>query len=266
MSGAGPLVVVTRQADAGPSLTRALARHGLRVWQVPTVATALPPDTADLDAAIEQLIGADWLVFTSARAAEAMCRRDIWQRIWPQVSGRVGIAAVGPGTAGALERVGVVPSVIGARGGSAELLQAIAATPAGLAGRHLIWPRSDVACDTWTAAAAGAGARVTAPVAYCTVAVPVETLEPLATAVAGGTVDAVSFCSPSSALSLSRAFTGGTLRDLTGRVVVAALGRTTAATLERLGASADVVASTPLVGALAGELARHLATRRGGSV
>jgi uroporphyrinogen-III synthase len=53
---------------------------------------------------------------------------------------------------------------------------------------------------------------------------------------------------------------------LTGRVVVAALGRETAAALARLGATADVLASAPLVEALADGLARHLATARGGPV
>lgn len=260
----GPLVVITRQADAGASLARALERHGLRTWSVPTVATALPPDTADLDAAIETLPETDWLVFTSARAVHAMCGREAWRRVWPRVSGRVSIAAVGPATAGALGQVSVAPAVLAA-GGSAELLQAMAATPPGLAGTRLVWPRSDVARHAWTAVAQAAGARVTAPVAYCTVAVPVETLECLVAAIVGGEVNAVSFCSPSSATSLSRAFAGDTLRDLTGRVVVAALGRTTAAALARLGVAADVVASAPTVEALAADIARHFATSSGGT-
>ena len=41
MSTAVPLVVITRPAEAGPSLARALARHGVRTWHVaPTVVTA----------------------------------------------------------------------------------------------------------------------------------------------------------------------------------------------------------------------------------
>ena len=263
MSGSGPLVVVTREADAGASLARALERHGLRPWSVPTVATAPPPDTADLDAAIESLREADWLVFTSTRAVAAMCGRQAWNRLWPQVAGRISVAAVGPVTAAALAKAGVEPTTL-ASGGSAELLQAMAATPPGLAGMRLVWPRSDVARQDWTMMAEAAGARVTAPVAYRTVEVPVETLDGLVSAIVGGEVKAVSFCSPSSATSLARAFADGTLRDLTGRVVVAALGRQTAAALARLGATADVLASAPLVEALADGLARHLATDRGG--
>ncbi|MBK5298570.1 MAG: hypothetical protein JJE40_15565 [Vicinamibacteria bacterium] len=41
MSAAVPIVVITRPAEAGPSLARALERHGLRTWHVtPTVVTA----------------------------------------------------------------------------------------------------------------------------------------------------------------------------------------------------------------------------------
>ncbi len=165
MSGSGPLVVVTREADAGASLARALERHGLRTWSVPTVATALPADTAALDAAIESLPDADWLVFTSARAVAPMCGRQAWRRLWPQVSGRINVAAVGPVTAGALAKAGVVPKAV-ATGGGAELVQAMAATPPGLAGTRLVWPRSDVARQEWKTMAEAAGARVTAPVAY----------------------------------------------------------------------------------------------------
>jgi uroporphyrinogen-III synthase len=265
MSGSGPLVVVTREADAGTSLARALELHGLRTWSVPTVATALPADTADLDAAIESLPAADWLVFTSARAVAPMCGRQAWRRLWPHVSGRINVAAVGPVTAGALAKAGVVPKTV-STGGGAELVQAMASTPPGLAGTRLVWPRSDVAREEWKTMAEAAGARVTAPVAYCTVAVPVETLDTLVAAIVERQVQAVSFCSPSSAASLSRAFADGTLRVLSGRVVVAALGRVTAAALARLGTAADVVASAPLVEALADDLARHLAIDRGGSV
>jgi len=265
MSAASPLVVITRQADAGASLARALEGHGLRTWHVPTIATALPPDTGDLDAAIDALSGADWLVFTSARAVDAMCTREAWSRVWPQVSGRVRIASVGPATSGALARVGLAPTVLAPSPGSADLMHAMAATPRGIVGTHIVWPRSDVARREWTALADYTGARVTAPVAYCTVAVPVRTLERLAAAIVAGEVDAVTFCSPSSAMSLSRAFAGGILRDLAGRVVVAALGPTTAAALAQLGISADVVASAPVVESLSADLARHFATSSGGS-
>ena len=265
MSTAAPLVIITRQADAGASLARALEGHGLHTWHVPTIATALPPDTGDLDAAIDALSGADWLVFTSARAVDAMCGRPAWRLVWPEASERVRIASVGAATSAALARVGLAPTVVAPSPGSADLIDAMAATSGGVAGAHVVWPRSDVARREWTALARDAGARVTAPIAYCTVAVPVETLEPLAAAIIAGEVDAATFCSPSSALSLSRAFADRTLSPLAGRSVVAAIGPTTAAALEKLGATADVVASAPVVETLSTELARHLATSSGGS-
>jgi uroporphyrinogen-III synthase len=93
----------------------------------------------------------------------------------------------------------------------------------------------------------------------------VATLEPLAAAIVAGAVGAVTFCSPSSALSLSRAFSSGTLHELAGRVVVAAMGPTTAAALAQLGVTADVVASAPVIETLSADLARHFATGNGGS-
>lgn len=264
MSSGGPLVVITREADAGASLARALEGHGLRVWHVPTIATALPPDPGDLDAGIDALVDADWVVFTSARAVDAMCSREAWSRVWPLVSGRVRVASVGAATSAALARVGLAPTVVAPSPGSADLIDAMSATSGGVAGAHIVWPRSDVARREWTALATDAGARVAAPVAYCTVEVPVVTLEPLAAAIVAGAVGAVTFCSPSSALSLSRAFTSGTLQELAGRVVVAAIGPTTAAALAQLGVNADVVASAPVIETLSADLARHFATSSGG--
>ncbi len=94
------------------------------------------------------LIGADWLVFTSARAAEAMCGAGTSG----SASGRrsAGVSA-SPQSGPALParwraRWRRTLGDRRARGQRGTAAGHGSATPAGLAGRRLIWPRSDVAC------------------------------------------------------------------------------------------------------------------------
>jgi uroporphyrinogen-III synthase len=263
MSDRAPLAVITREADAGDSLARALAAHGLRAWHVPTIVTTPPPRPADVDDAIETLRECDWVVFTSPRAVAAACSRTKWAQIWPGVAARVRLAAVGPGTADALGTIGLSAAIVSQEPGSDGLLAALAAAQ-GLAGRRILWPRGDGARDAWAHAALRAGALVTAPVAYCTVGVPVEGLDALVTAVRARGIAAITFLSPSSATSLARAFPEASLRELHAHVAVAAIGPTTALALEALDAPPNVVAATPTVDALADGLARHLAIAPGG--
>jgi uroporphyrinogen-III synthase len=230
---------------------------------VPATATA-PGDGDALDRAIEALDQADWLVVTSVRTVAALRAREAWHRVWPSAKSRVAVAAVGPATASALLGAGIGVALRATQGGAGDLIGALAASARGVSGRHLIWPRSGIADPGWIAAVERAGGRVTAPVAYSTVDVPIADLQPLVAAFDDGSVDAVTFCSPSSASSLARAFGDGTLRAMSGHVLVAALGPTTAEALRRLGAAPDVVASTPEVETLAAEVARHLAVARGG--
>ena len=264
MSDLGPLVVITRETDAADSLARALAAHGLRAWHVPTVATAPPPRPGDLDDAIETLPEADWLVFTSPRAIPAICSRPRWAQVWPGVATRVQIAAVGPATAAALRAIGMSAAIVSQEPGRDGLLPAMTAAAQSIAGRRIVWPRGAGAHDAWARAAERAGAHVTAPVAYCTVGVPVEALAALVTAVRARGMAAITFLSPSSATSLARVFPEASLRELHARVAVATIGPTTAQALLALGASPDVVAATPTVDALAAGLARHLAIAAGG--
>lgn len=250
-----PIVVVTREADAGDSLVAALERHGFRAWHVPAITTAPLPDYQELDTAIAALTATSWLVFTSARAVAAVTARPAWRRLPPDLLGRIGVAVVGDGTRAAAEHAGLRASAISSGSGSADLARAMEATGRGLSGRHIVWPRVEGAQRQWVAQAVAAGARVTAPIAYQILPVAVGDLRELAEAIDSGEVYAVTFCSPSSARAVARAFVNGRLDSLAGRVAVAALGPTTALALSELGAPADIVADAARVESLADQLA-----------
>jgi uroporphyrinogen III methyltransferase/synthase len=176
----------------------------------------------------------------------------------------VSVASVGPATTAALTHAGVAVALEGPGTGAAALGAALAADKAGLQGRRLMWPRSDLADLGWTAPLEDEGAQVVAPVAYSTVDVPLSTLGSLPAAVEAGELAALTFCSPSSARSIARAF-HGSLAPIAEQAAIAVLGRTTAGTIENLGGRVDVVAGRPEVAVLADDLARFLCARDKGA-
>lgn len=258
-----PLVVVTRQDDAADPLIAALEAHGLRTWHVPATMTVPPQDDA-LGRELEHLGEADWLALTSPRAVEALVTHPSWSRAWTASRARVSVASVGPATTAALTHAGVAVALEGPGTGAAALVAALAADEAGLQGRRILWPRSDLADVGWTAALEEEGAQVVAPVAYSTVDVPLSALGALPAAVDAGEVAALAFCSPSSARSVARAF-HGSLATIAGHAAIAVLGRTTASTIENLGGRVDVVARRPEAAVLAEDLARFLCARDKGA-
>jgi uroporphyrinogen III methyltransferase/synthase len=62
-------ILVTRPAAQADELARLLRARGLTPVVVPTVAIDAASTTAELDAMLESLEGASWLVFTCANGA-----------------------------------------------------------------------------------------------------------------------------------------------------------------------------------------------------
>jgi len=258
-----PLVVVTRQEDAAEPLIAAIEGRGLRAWHVPATMTVAAPDDA-LGREIESLADTDWLALTSPQAVEALVTHPSWSRAWSEARDRVSVASVGPATTAALTHAGIAVALEAPGTGAAALGAALSLDPAGLRGRRLLWPRSDLADVGWTALLEAEGAQVAAPVAYSTVEVPITALAVLPAALGAGEVAAVTFCSPSSARSVARVFEASLAR-ISARAAIAVLGKTTARAVEELGGHVDVVARRPEPDILAEDLARHMTTRDKGA-
>ncbi len=258
MSGDEPLIVITREAGAGAELARALASRGLRAWHVPAIVIEPSAEPSMLDQVLEDVADLDWLVFTSPRAVDVTCTRRVWPVAWHAMSGRARVATVGPATAARLAAHGISSDVTADESTGRGLPAAMARRSGSLVGRRVLWPRGDRARTGWMDSLARDGVRVIAPVAYFTRWVPADTLAPLIAAIDARRVAAVTFFSPSSAESLTRAFAHRTLGALKGAVAIAAIGPTTAEVLTALGAPPDVIAERPTPEALADALARHV--------
>jgi len=255
---AGQRVLVTRAREQAAPLVAALRERGAEPLLWPTIRIAPAADAGPLDAALRRLgdePGAyDWLVFTSANAVDQTLDRLSRLGLEPAVFSHAAVAAVGAATAGALARVGVAVALVPERADAEGLLAALAASPRGVAGRRVLFPRGDLARGTLAAGLRARGADVDDPIAYRTLPVAAEEVEPaVRERVARGEIDAATFASPSSLRHLARAL-GGTLAPLAGARVVC-VGGTTAAAARELGIAVDAVAEDALVAGLVAAVA-----------
>ena len=237
---ARPLVVVTRRGTRADPLALFLEDGDVEVLWLPTTIVLPPLDEGALDQALDRLPEMDWLVFTSRHAVEAVCARRASLGGRPP-GGTPRVAAVGDRTAEVLALRGLPPDVVPSSPGAAGLVAALVSAEGGsLAGRRVLWPRSDIARRELADGLAAAGATVLETVAYRTVPTPPADLESFRDALHEGRVDAVCFLSPSAAEGLAAALGSDDLAPLRGRCLVASLGPTTSEALARLGAPPDV--------------------------
>jgi uroporphyrinogen-III synthase len=252
-----PIVANTRDEGPDGPLARALCRLGLESMSCPTIAIAPPDDPQPLRDALGGLATFDWVAFTSAHAVDAVSSHPEWQQA-AEARALPRVAAVGDASAARLAADNVAVEIVPDGVGASALANAIAHVAGVLKGVRVLWPRGDLAQMTFAEVLERAGANVTAPIAYRTLAPAGGSLAPLSDALASNRVAAIAFCSPSSAQNLARGLGLPNLSSLRGRLQVASIGATTSAALRALGVEADVQADEPSVVSLAEGIAARL--------
>ena len=233
----GRRVVVTRAATQASSLVRRLEALGAETVEVPSIVIT---DAADggrtLRDAVSRLATYDWVVFTSTNTVGRVLPllRDA------RAFGGARIAAIGPGTADALERWNIRPDLVPERFVAESLLAAFPPGP----GRVLL-PRAAVARDVLPDGLRGAGWEVDVVEAYRT-----ERASPSPEVIdAARAADAVTFTSSSTVTGYL---------DVAGREavppVVACIGPVTAATAREAGLPVAIESSIHTVNGLVDEL------------
>jgi uroporphyrinogen III methyltransferase / synthase len=176
---AGRRIVITRARPQSSALREPLQDLGAEVIEIPTIEIRNPESWAPLDGAIGRLEEFDFLILTSVNGVEKLlhrlqaCGRDA--SAWAGLE----IGAIGPATAGELERAGVrvdfVPKEYRAEG----LIEALGSRD--LRGKAFLIPRARVARDLVPRVLTERGARVEVVEAYQTVlpSLPPELLDRL---------------------------------------------------------------------------------------
>ena len=208
---AGCRVLVTRAPHQAAPLLDALAAHGAEAEACPVLAIeSVPGEAPDLGAF-------DLVVITSPNGVDHLSAR-LGARTWPA---GLTLAVVGPGTAARAGDQGW-PVTLQPAAATGEALSA-ALDAAGLApGVRVLRVRGDLAPPLIEEALQGRGADVTALTVYRTV--PVTPPVSAVTALEAGTIDAVTFASPSAVRFL---LAGAPGVDLPRRTVAACIGPVT---------------------------------------
>ena len=233
----GRRVVVTRARPQASSLVEKLRGLGAETIELPTIEIA---DPADGGAALRAAAPAayDWVVFTSVNAVERTFAglRDA------RAFGTAQVAAVGPGTAGALAARGVVADLVPESAVAEALVEAF---PAG-AGRVLL-PQAAAARPVLAAGLRAKGWTVDVVEAYRTL--PARPTDDALAAAAKA--DAIAFTSSSTV-------TSWLALGATTPPVVACIGPVTAATATDHGVPVTMVATEHTVDGLVDALVAAL--------
>ena len=244
-------ILVTRPAESADDLAALLMDRGLHPVCVPTVAIDLDAHSPSLEAMLESLDGADWLVLTSANGARALTAR-LGDRRLPT---GVRVAAVGPATADALRRGGVAVDHVP----DAYLTVAIAEGLGAIDGRRVVLARADAATPDLREALLARGARVEEVVAYRTLEGPATSRDALSAALADG-LAGVAFTSGSTVrgvIRLASAVDRGRLQALPAFCI----GPVTADVARRSGFHVPATAQEHTAVGLADAIAAYLETR-----
>jgi uroporphyrinogen III methyltransferase/synthase len=252
----GKRVLVTRPKEQAGELSALLVEAGAEPVECPTIQVVPPEDWAELDRAVAELDGFQWLVFTSANGVRMfMDRLTAAGRDGRALAGRQ-LCAIGPRTAAELARAGLRADLVPAAEYQAEGLLA-AMVAAGVAGRRVLIPRAAVARELLPDELRRLGCEVRVVPAYRTVLPRVEVAE-LKERLRRRELDVLTFTSSSTAANFARLFDGREeLVALTAGTVVACLGPITARTAAEVGLSVSVTAGRNTIPALVESLITH---------
>jgi uroporphyrinogen-III synthase/uroporphyrinogen III methyltransferase/synthase len=167
------------------------------------------------------------------------------------------IAAVGKATAERIHQLLREADLVPATATGTALADAMAPH---VRGRRVLVPRAADGRPELVDGLVAAGADVTAAPCYRTVPAPAEAIAPLGEAILDGSVDAVTFASPSAVRSIVAGL--GARAALLERCALAAIGPTTSAALQEAGLRVTVMPAQSTARDLADAIARRLGPRR----
>jgi uroporphyrinogen III methyltransferase/synthase len=225
-------IVLTRPRHQSAELEEELQRHGARVHLAPLIRTE-PIHPESLAAAVARLVEFDWLVFTSANGVAYF--HEQFAAVSAQMPAGIRIAAIGPATAGAVERYGWSVSLRPRSSNSEGLVEAFRRFP--VKGKHFGLFIAEKTRDILPAALSQMEARVTVTAVYRTV--PDEAGIVALQALPWDRIDAVVFASGSAAEIFAARRPRGAKRS---GIRHCAVGAVTARRMPQLGLRVDLVA------------------------
>jgi uroporphyrinogen-III synthase len=231
----GLRVLVGRARHQASALSAGLERLGADVIEVPFIQIRPPRSYAQLDAAIKQFAVYDWLILTSVNGVDALAARMKDLDIRVESLKHLQIAAIGPATRDAVEKLGMKVSLVPEHYVAESVVEGLRGK---VKGKRVLLVRAKVARDVIPRELRKAGGSVYVVVAYETV-VPVESKMNLQALIGNPEQrpDVVCFTSSSTVRNFVQMIGGRRLPAHTGLkgIKFASIGPITSATLHEAG-------------------------------
>jgi uroporphyrinogen III methyltransferase / synthase len=249
----GHRVLVTRSREQASVLSAQLQALGAEAVELPTIHIVPPDDWAPLDAAIDELAGYDWVVFTSVNGVSHFWGRLNAAGLDSRALGGLRLAAIGPATAAELGAHGLQADYMPGQ----YVAEAVAVGLGDVRGLRILLPRADIARPALADLLRAGGAHVVEVAAYRTLQ-PSSDPDDLRDLLAS--VSAVTFTSSSTARNLAAMArqAGLDLPHALQHATVACIGPITGQTAAELGLRVDLVAAEYTIEGLVETLVRHL--------
>jgi uroporphyrinogen III methyltransferase/synthase len=238
----GKRVLITRPEGQSDEMARALRDCGADPMELPTVQIVPPSDPARFASYALRAGAYQWAIFTSVNGVEAFFSALDEAGRDARVLGGVRVAAIGPATRGALAKRGVRADVMPDEYRGEAVFEAMRAVDPALDGKRVLIARAEVAREVLPELLRAAGATVDVVAAYRTLPAAPERFAEIRALLAARAIQVIAFTSSSTVERLVEGLGDGGTALLRG-VLIAAIGPITAATADKLGIPAQVVAS-----------------------
>jgi uroporphyrinogen III methyltransferase/synthase len=247
----GKKVLITRSRTQASQLRVMLEELGAQPVELPAIESAPLEDYSPLDDVLARLSYFQWVIFASTNAVESVLTRLVQQRRDARAFSNAKIGAIGPATAEALVRRGIIADFVPSRSVSEVVLEELSSF--NWAGVPVLLPGADIGRDVLAQGLTRLGARVEWVAAYRTVT-PDGVGHLARTSLKQG-VDVVTFTSSSTVQNLVRMLDGDKAELESS--LIACIGPTTAATAREIGLRVDLVAEEHTVEGLVKALVKH---------
>jgi len=251
LDDAAPRVLLTRPVDQSAATALALVDRGFAPLVVPSIAIENVP-SGDLDDAVREFGGFEWVVITSVNALRALtvAAAQIGVDVADAGPSELRWAAIGRTTANAMRESGIRVDFRPARADVRTLAAELPIEP----GSRLLLPRGDLTDDALPSDLTGRGAVVTSVTAYRTTAAPAGSI-PLLEAALTELPVAVVVTSGSTVRGLLALSTAIGAEERVRAIPLVAIGSSTATEARRLGLTVSGVATSQGPGGLADAVA-----------
>jgi uroporphyrinogen III methyltransferase/synthase len=241
-------------------LARLVENAGASLLRAPELEIQPPETFTNLDEAIENLYGYDWLIFINVDSVGFFLTRLQHLGHEPGELDTIRVWAISESTAATLEESRVHVDLVCGESKASRVIDSLADYLGGrdkLTGLNVMIPQAAVGRDYLKPPLEDAGARADVIASYRTSAASDSRLLRLRTILTSGGVDCVAFISPSEVHDCARLFDTNDLFPLLKNVAVATLDEETAATASTFGLTSAIKPNGPVIQTLADAISSY---------